>query len=312
MFVAPPQPPAVQYPTPPQYYQQPPAQYQAPPQYYPQPQAYYAAVAAQNRMREIDRTKTGLLLIIIGILLYPLPFVNFVGDILILIGAILVIVGRKVFGSVHARNTIWSIIIFVIGVGVVAAGILAFAFAVASATIAAVNPSNGTINPTAISQSLESSFNILLVFTAVGLGIFGIAEVLFTYALQKQTGRILLWTGYAASLAVAIVTFLIISPQVANAASQSFTGTTYNGTAFADLQTQEYVLGLLNYIPAVIFAGAIYLAWSRIRHGDLPAQPQPTTASGPTQPPPAPPPQAAPSIPSSPAPPPSPPTQPAT
>jgi len=238
-------------------------------------------LAAQERTREVDRTKTGLLLLLIGVLLTPIPYVSIVGDIMIFVGAILVIVGRKAFGAIHARNTIWSIIIFVIGIAVVFAGGLAFGFAVASATIAGI--ANSTVNTTTIGQSLASAFQILLVFSAVGGAIFGIAEVLFTYALQKHLGRILLWAGYSAAIAVSVIEFIIISPLIENAASQSFTGTTYDPTPFANLQSQLQVLGLLSFIPAIIYASAIYLAWSRVKAHEFPSPPsQPPVMVGPS------------------------------
>jgi hypothetical protein len=240
---------------------------------------YPAVMAAQNRARQIDRTKTGLLLLIIGALLIPIPYVQFVGYILILIGAILVIVGRNVFGKIHARNTIWSIIIFVIGIAVAIAGSIAFGIAVASATLAGI--SGAPVDTSAITQSLSSSFNILLIFSIVGGAIIGLAEVFFTYALQKQNGRILLWTGYAAALAISIIEYIIIDPQIASAAAQSFTGTTYNPVPLSSLQSQQQVLGLLNFIPAIIYASAIYLAWSRIKTGEIPGSAAPPMTQAP-------------------------------
>ncbi len=212
------------------------------------------------------------MLLLIGILLTPVPYVDFVGDILILVGAILVIIGRNAFGPIHARNTIWSIIIFVIGVVIIIAGSVVFALAVASATISGLN--GGTVNATSISQALSSSFDTLLIFAIIGGGIGGIAEVLFTYALQKQTGQILLWIGYAAALTVSIVNFVIVSPLVSNAAAQSFPNGVYDPTPFANLQSQLQVLGLLAFIPAMIFASAVYLAWSRVKNNEIPGAAQ--------------------------------------
>lgn len=239
----------------------------------PTPQYNYAAsIAAQDKARQIDKTKTGLLLLIIGTLISPIPYIQIIGGILDIVGAILVIVGRNAFGTVHARNTIWSIVIYVIGLAVLFAGAIAFGFAIASATLVGIG--GGTVNPTSIGQSLSSAFNLLLVLAAVGGAISGIAEVLFTYALQKQIGKILLWTGYAAALAVSIIEFIIISPLIQNAVSQSFTGTTFDPTALNDLQSQLRALGLLSFIPAIIWAIAFYLAWSRINNRQIPSPPQ--------------------------------------
>jgi len=242
--------------------------------------AYAAQMAAQNRVREIDRTKTGLLLLIIGILLGPIPYVVYVGGILVIIGAILVILGRKAFGPIHSRNTIWSVVIYIIGIGIVIAGSVAFIFAVVSASVA--NAAGTSLSQATVSQSLSSSFNILLVAAAIGGAVLGIAQVLFTYALQNQTGKTLLWIGYAASLAISIIEFIIISPLISSAASQSYANGTYNPVPFSNLQSQLQIIGLLGFIPAIVFASAIYLARSRINTGEIPSSvSQPTTMSTP-------------------------------
>ncbi len=229
---------------------------------------YAAAMAAQDRTRQIDRTKTGLLLLLIGIILGPIPYVNFVGGILVIIGAILVILGRNAFGPAHSRNTIWAVIIFIISIGVIVAGAVAFALAILSATIA--NSTGNTIDPTVLAQSLSSSFTTLLILAAVGGAVGGIANVLFTYAIQNQTGRILLWAGYAAGIAISIFNIIVIGPLITNAASQSFNGTTYDPAPFNNLQSQLQTLQLLGFIPAILYAAAVYLVWSRIGGGELP------------------------------------------
>src|SRR5437016_1254906 len=52
-----------------------------------------------DRQKQIGRTKTGLLLLLIGFLMGWLPRIGIIGGLLILVGAILVILGRKAFGS---------------------------------------------------------------------------------------------------------------------------------------------------------------------------------------------------------------------
>jgi MFS family permease len=236
---------------------------------------YAAAMAAQQKTREVDRTKTGLLLLMTGIIIGPIPYVQIIGSILVLIGAIMVILGRKAFGPEHSRNVMWSVIIYIVGICVVVAGAIGFAVALVGATISGMNGT--TPSSTLPSQSLAAAFDTLLILAAVGAAIIGIAQVLFSYALQQQTGKILLWAGYAASIGVAVIEFLIISPLIANAAAQSFVGSTYDPVPFADLQTQLRIVQLLAFIPAIFFAAAIYLVWSRINAGQLPA---PGGASG--------------------------------
>src|SRR2546428_44572 len=120
----------------------------------------------------------------------------------------------------------------------------------------------------------------------VGAAISGIASVLFTYALQKQTGRILLWAGYAANLAISIAIFAIIAPLISNAVNQSVSGGTYNPAPLAALQGQLTALGYLSVVPALLFGAATYLAWSRVSHGEIPAPPVPPGMPMSTMPPP--------------------------
>ncbi len=230
-------------------------------------------MAAHDRTQGISRTKTGLLLLIVGLLIGPIPFVGIVGDILILIGAILVIIGRKPFGPTHSRNTIWSIIIFVIGIVVVIVGLVAFTLSIISATINSA--ANGTFNQNAVFQALSSSFFGLLVAAAIGGAVIGIANVLFTYAIQNRNGRILLRSAYVASLAVSVVTILVIGPLIANAFQQAVAGGAYNPAPISALQFQESVFGLLGYIPALLYAVAFYSVVSRINRGEIPGSQTP-------------------------------------
>src|SRR6266851_6785215 len=88
----------------------------------PAPSAYYGYVASYYetaRAAAIDRTKTGLLLLVIGFVISWIPTVGAVGVLVELAGAILVILGRHIFGPGHARNVLLSIIIFVMAIAVV-------------------------------------------------------------------------------------------------------------------------------------------------------------------------------------------------
>src|SRR6266581_2046128 len=156
------------------------------------PSAYYGYVASYYetaRATAIDRTKNGLMLLVIGLVISWIPTVGAVGVFLELAGAILVILGRHAFGPDHARNILLSIIIF-------------------------------------------------------GIAIFGIAEVLFTYALQTSSGRILLWCGYASTISTSSLTLFVLN-NVPNAS-------------------------VISIIPALMYGYAYYLARERIVHGEIP------------------------------------------
>jgi hypothetical protein len=135
---------------------------------------------------------------------------------------------------------------------------------------------SGTFNQSTVYQALSSSFNGLLIAAAIGGAIIGIGEVLFTYAIQSRNGRILLWSAYAASLAVSVVTFLVISPLIANAFQQAVAGGVYNRAPISALQSQESIIGLLGYIPALLYAVAFYSVVSRINRAEIPGSQSPS------------------------------------
>src|SRR5881396_1254279 len=77
-----------------------------------------------ERRKQIDRTKTGVLLLLIGTLIGWLPYIGVIGFILIFVGAILVILGRKAFGAAHSRNVFLSILLFIVGIVIGAVAVI--------------------------------------------------------------------------------------------------------------------------------------------------------------------------------------------
>jgi hypothetical protein len=224
----------------------------------PPPYPYDGSAAAyweHRRAGNIDKTKTGLLLLIIGLALSWIPLIGAIGGLVALIGALLVILGREAFGREHARNTILALIVFFVGIGVTIVGSVILFFAAFS-----YRTGPGSIG--------QPSFAWIGVASIIGGAITGVSEVLLTYALQLNTGRILLWTAYAASIAISIVNFLFIVP--------FFNGT---GTGLLVFPT-VFLTIFLGIIPALLYAVAYYLARQRIVHREIPSPitPQPSMA----------------------------------
>jgi len=222
----------------------------------PSPYPYYGSTAAYweyHRAGKIDNTKTGLLLLIIGLALSWLPLIGAIGGLVALIGALLVILGREVFGREHARNVILALIAFFVGIGVTVVGSVILFFAAFS-----YRAGPGSI--------VQPSFAWIGVASIIGGAVTGLSEVLLTYALQLSTGRILLWTAYAASIAISIVNLLFILP--------IFSGT--GGFVFPAI----FLTAFLGIIPALLYAAAYYLARQRIVRREIPSPitPQPYTA----------------------------------
>src|SRR5437773_6309714 len=85
------------------------------------------------------------------------------------------------------------------------------------------------------------------------------SQVLLTYALQKRNGRILLWSGYATSIALNIVNTLIIYPL--------FVG----GRPFFFETGLFFLPAFLGAIPALLYAVAYYLARDRMVRREIPS-----------------------------------------
>src|SRR3989449_6060667 len=81
----------------------------APPMY-PAPGAYGGAMPGLpsawdvGRRKQIDRTKTGLLLLLIGGLILWISIIGLFGGVLFLLGAVLLVLRREAVGSTPPRN----------------------------------------------------------------------------------------------------------------------------------------------------------------------------------------------------------------
>src|SRR2546429_7309411 len=189
----------------------------APPMH-PAPGAYGGAMPGLpsawdvGRRKQIDRTKTGLLLLLIGGLISWIPIIGLLGGVLLLIGAILVILGRKAFGSTHARNVVIAIVLFFVGIIIIVIAAVLFAAAVITANAQ---------TPAALAAVFASAFNTLLIGAIIGAAVGGIASVLFTYAPQKQTREKLLLAGDVANPPIFLWIFALIPPPVSHPVRQA-------------------------------------------------------------------------------------------
>lgn len=237
----------------------------APPPAYPGYAPYgLPSPFAGERQKQVDRTKTGLLLLLIGGLLSWIPVISLIGDLLLLIGAILVIIGRRAFGAAHSRNVIVALLLYIFAfIGVVAlAVVLAFSIAAAIRT--------SSTDPTGSANAIANALNSFLIGAIVVGAIDGIASVLFTYALQQRIGKAVLWAAFVAGVAISIAVFAIVSSAFASAIAQATSGGTFNRAPLDALRNQISGLGLLSAIPALLFSAATYLAWSRVNRGEIP------------------------------------------
>ena len=223
-----------------------------------------------ERRKQIGRTKTGVLLLLVGTLIGWLPYIGALGSLLILIGAILVILGRKAFGPAHSRNVIVSILLVILGIIIIGVAAVILVIGTAASFIPGNTPSQAAIT---------STFNNFLIILIVGAIVTGLATVFFTYAIQDKRGRMLLLGGYAVNIVIQVATLILVSQAIGTIVAAMFPGGTYNPTqaalSVADFSARVQTLGYLAAIPALIYAAAYYLVWNRINKGEIPASTTP-------------------------------------
>jgi hypothetical protein len=242
-----------------------------------------------ERQKQVDRTRTGILILLIGALISAIPVVGGFGVIFTLIGAILVILGRKAFGVAHRRNVLISIAVFCLGIAIFIVGTFV--------TVAMAATSLRSSMPEAqLAATVLTLLTNILIVLAVGLLIVGLASLFFTYALQKREGKLILFGAYGATVAIRLTILLValplLPPLAAAIAHAIVTSGTVDSTSISNsASSATQSLELLNVIPSLLYAAANYLVWSRIKRGEIPppATPPgtPTAAMGsspPTQP----------------------------
>ena len=239
-----------------------------------------------ERQKQIDRTRTGILILLIGALIAAIPYIGGFGSLLTLIGAIMVILGRKAFGPTHRRNVVISIFVFFLGIAIFFVG----TFVVVAMAATSIRSSLPEDQLAAVLLSLMTN---ILVVLAVGLLVIGIGSLFFTYALQKREGRLILLGAYGVTVvlrvAVLLVALPLLPPLAAQLAHTVATGGTIDPTGISNSTsgaTQN--IELLNAIPSLLYAAANYLAWTRIKKGEIPGPLTPPSMppmSAPIQPP---------------------------
>jgi len=248
-----------------------------PPYPYAGPYPGYPAYADVERTKQIDHTKTGLLLLAIGFLIGWIPYIGGIGILLGFIGAILVILGRTAFGTRHSMFVIVSVVLYVASIVIAAAFFLWFV------VVGLQTLSQGSPRP------FTSAFWPFVGGVIVASVIARLAEVLFVHELEKPVGRYLLYAALLASIVVPVVAILVLMASFDAVLSGIANGTITNpnDSRLQGLRTVGDTLGLVGAIPSVLLGIAYLLAWQRIDRREIPAGPPGPGAPFPYGPPPS-------------------------
>lgn len=211
--------------------------------------------------KEIDRTKTGVTLLIVAVLLLWIPYVQYLGDLLAIIGGILIILGRDAFGAKHSRNVIWTIVIYIVGIAIEIGIVLEFTFSI----ISAAQSGSGILKST-----IQNSTLFLLVGTVIVGAFTGLVYVLAFYELESDRGKKLLWLAYAVQIVILVGVFSLLYPQMSSAINAAFSTNPISLAPVNALQTKETLYGTLSAIPMLIYAYTFNLARIRLNNREIP------------------------------------------
>lgn len=206
-------------------------------------------------------TELGTLMFGIGTLISWIPYVQYIGYILLLIGFIFIFLGRHGFGNVHKRNVNLSLILFIITFVFEFILILWFAFSFAN-IILQYDQHRTALGPAI--ASIKNVFNTLLILTLVVAAIGGLTNILLTLELQPFGGKILLIVAFAISIGLSVAMLVLMKPVVSSTLTSVLTNPNSLSGAASKLSAKIGLYKYLGAIPDVMFGAAFLMARQRI------------------------------------------------
>jgi MFS family permease len=213
-------------------------------------------------------TKNGLMFIIIGIIismitsfllgLYQffvptenvaaiLGYVGFgmigsIGGLLTLVGAILFFVGRKEFGEKHQQFVIYAAVTIVIGI------VITTFFSIIGALL------------------FNSMIYTIPAITVIGAVTGGLGYVFALFELESDTGKKLLYTALFVSIVISVLIGFLNAGQIGELIENYPAENSMN--AFSYLSNVS-IYSTLGIISSLFWLTAVYLAYKRIKDGEL-------------------------------------------
>ncbi len=186
----------------------------------------------------------------IGSLIIALP-----GAIMVLIGLILFLMGRKEFGEKHQKNVMNAVLIFVINFVVV----IILTSAITYFTVISMTSSS--------TENIAGPFSIFLIIIVIISAILG--GLMYYFALielEDERGKNILLAGIISSIIVSIITSLYLSGILGD-----FLGTISTTSNYSSLGLSQNVgkISIIGFIPTLFYLYAFYIPYNRIKNGEL-------------------------------------------
>jgi hypothetical protein len=206
-----------------------------------------------DALRGQARSRTGLLLMIVGFILSVIPLVSIVSIFPIIIGVIMVYMGAGAFGRTHRQFVKWSIILWTL----IFLAIVVIAFVgIGQMVLLYVKGASA--------EELAPLWTNLTVALAAAVSALAIPHILITYMLQDRTGRIVLWGALVAHVAAVLVIAWLVLPLM-----NLFISAIRDGVENVVLLFEDPAVQLALVLPSLLWAVAYYLAYRRVASGKV-------------------------------------------
>ncbi len=218
------------------------------------------------RETQILRTRSGVRLLILAVLLQWIPIVEYLGFTVAAFGVFQVIRGRRAFGVRYERLVVCSVLLF-LGAAMSAIALdQEFSYTYDVAVHSDLGSAGAGLALVAYRGLAEGSLIIAVQIAA--------CYVLLAHDLEDRTGRRLLYASLAAQILVAAATLLLVLlPDIQNAVPAAFVTGTPDVTALQAVTAEVSgvsSLRLVDALPALLFAYAYTRAFRRIDRGEIP------------------------------------------
>ena len=204
--------------------------------------------------RAIERTRTGLLLMVVAFAFLWVPYLDIVADLFALLGVGFLWLGRHGLGADHRRQVVLGAVCAVASFGLAFIASLWFVDSIYTA-VGAGGSSAG------VSQSLVNAFHGLLAVSAVAALLSVVAYLVLPYALADRTGRILLACGAGLALVISWTTVLLTYTEVGAAVAATTSGGAITADPLAALDARIAAISVAQVVPDLLFL----VAYERVR-----------------------------------------------
>jgi len=207
----------------------------------------------------------------------PISILGFISGILILIGSILFLVGRKEFGEKHqqyikyALFAVVGIIIITVITTILIAGLV---FTAVSSSFSG-DFTSGDYSSIADDFLTSGFLNIFFILAIVQAAIGGLVWVFGLYQLENDFGKRLLVGFYLISIVIAIVSVWNAQTMISDIFETAFSDGTSSSDVSQYLSNYMWVgvTGLITLVGTLLsnglLLGALYIPYKRIKSGEL-------------------------------------------